>query len=259
MGALTGRALITGGTSGLGLEFARQLAATGVDLVLVARNEERLAATATDLAATGVRVETLTADLSDQADIDRVKARLADDEVPVTILVNNAGHGLYHPLVTDDTAPHERALTVMVWAMLELGAAASWAMKARGAGHIINTASVSGLVPMGHYSAIKSWTKTYSESLAVQLEGTGVGVTTFMPGWVRTEFHKRANMGTSSIPDWLWLDPAEIVATCLADARKGKVISIPSLKFKVISRLATCAPRSAVRKVVGKISRSRSK
>ena len=257
MVARRGRALITGGTSGLGREFARQLAAKGHDIVLVARNEERLAETAAELSARGVGVETLAADLSVQADIDRVKARIADEQAPISVLVNNAGHGLYHPLVTDDTAPHRRALTVMVWAMLELGAAASLAMKGRGAGHIINTASVSGLVPMGHYSAIKAWTKTYSESLAVQLVGTGVGVTTFMPGWVRTEFHARANMGTSSIPDWLWLDPADIVATCLADAARGKVISTPSLKFKVISRLAMCAPRSGVRKVTAKISRSR--
>lgn len=254
---IAGTALITGGTSGIGLEFARQLADRGLNLVLVARNEERLASTKAELERAGVSIETLPADLGTQQGIDAVKERLLDEGAPVTVFVNSAGHGLYHPLVTTDTAPHRKALMVMTWAMLELGGAAAVAMKSRGTGHIINTASVSGLVPMGGYSAIKSWTKTYSESLYLQLRDHGVHVTTFMPGWVRTEFHARTGVKTSNIPDALWLDPDFVVRTCLADAEKGKVRSTPSWKFKVISYAAQAGPQAAVRAVVAKINKGR--
>lgn len=254
---LLGRALITGGTSGLGYQFASQLADRGLDLVLVARDPQRLDETARELRSRGVSVETVEADLATQDGIDTVKTRLSDTTQPVTVFVNNAGHGLYAPLVTDDTSQHKSALTLMLWAMLELGATAGLAMKKRGYGHIINTASVSGLVPMGGYSAIKAWTRVYSESLYLQLKDHGVHVTTFMPGWVRTEFHARASMGTSNIPDWLWLDPAEIVSVCLRDAEKKRVRSTPSLKFKVISCLAERGPKAAVRAVAAKINKGR--
>lgn len=254
---IAGTALITGGTSGIGLAFARQLATRGLDLVLVARNEERLASTADELRTTGVKVETLAADLGTEDGIETVKNRLLDQGSPISVFVNSAGHGLYAPLVTTDVEKHREAFMVMQWAMLVLGGAAGVAMKERGSGHIINTASVSGLVPMGGYSAIKSWTKTYSESLYLQLRNHGVHVTTFMPGWVRTEFHARTGVRTSNIPDALWLDPDFVVSECLKDAAAGKVRSTPSWKFKVISYLAQAGPQSAVRNVVAKINKSR--
>lgn len=255
---LTGRALITGGTSGIGLEFARQLAERGLDLVLVARSGDRLERTAKQLEwRYGIDVETLEADLEREPDRARVVTRLSDENEPIEVFVNNAGAGLYEPLVTEDLEPHRKALEVMLWAVLELGAAASVAMKSRGHGVIINTASVSGLVPMGGYSAIKSWVKTYSEALYLQLRDHGVHVTTFMPGWVRTEFHQRTGVKTSSIPDFLWLQPERVVSECLADTERGKAISIPSKRFKVIAFLAQSGPKSVVRSVVSKINKGR--
>ena len=128
-------ALVTGGTSGIGAAFARALAARGDDLVLVARNVGRLAEMATRLTeAHGIEVEVMSADLGDRDDVLRVAARLQSTEQPIDLLVSNAGFGVPNELVTEDIAPHEHAIDVMVRAVLILGAAAGGPMKARGGG-----------------------------------------------------------------------------------------------------------------------------
>ena len=256
--AVRGRALITGGTSGIGLSFAHALAARGCDLVLVARDTARLEKTAEQLRwRYSVAVETLSADLSSRGDVDVVAARLADDAAPVEILVNNAGKGIHAPLLAEDTAEHEDALDLMVRAVLLLGNAAGRGMLRRGHGVIINVSSVAGLIPMGGYSAIKAWVRTYSESLALELAGTGVQVTALLPGWVRTEFHDRAGIRASSIPGALWLEADRVVADCLADVEKGRVRSVPSKRFTVLAFLAEHAPRPAVRQFTALLNKSR--
>lgn len=253
-----GRAMVTGGTSGIGLAFARALAARGCDLVLVARDEARLARTAEQLRwRYGVEVETLAADLSDRAAVDTVVGRLAHETAPVEVLVNNAGHGVHHKLLDPDTFVHETALDVMVRAVLLLGSAAGRTMVGRGHGVIINVASVAGLVAMGSYSAIKAWVRIYSESLSMELRGTGVRATALMPGWVRTEFHDRAGIRASSIPDGLWLDADRVVEHCLRDVEAGKIISTPSKRYAVLSALAAHSPRPMVRTASALINRSR--
>ena len=241
-------ALITGGTSGIGAAFARALAARGDDLVLVARDEARLASTAAELhAAHGVQVETVVADLGDRDDTLRVAARLEDPARPVDLLVNNAGFGVHYALANPDPSPHEQAIDVMIRAVLILGGAAARAMRARGSGAIVNVSSTSGFVTMGSYSAIKAWATSYSEGLANELRGSGVTVTALCPGWVRTEFHERAAIGTSKIPGVLWLEAEPLVATCLADVERGKVISIPSRRYQALILAVRLAPRVAVR------------
>jgi uncharacterized protein len=255
---LHGRALVTGGTSGIGLAFARALAVKGCDLVLVARDPERLKQVAGDLeAAHGISVETLAADLRDRADVARVADRLTDDGSPVEIFVNNAGTGVHSALTDADTSLHEAGIDLMVRAVLVLGGAAGRAMRARGSGVIINVSSVAGQIAMGSYSAIKAWADTWSEGLALELAGTGVTVTTLLPGWVRTEFHERAGIRTSSIPDALWLDADRVVAECLADAERGRVRSVPSKRFRALSWAARHAPRPAVRRVASLIKSGR--
>lgn len=249
-------ALITGGTSGIGAEFARAYARRGVDLVLVARDSERLAEMAAELS--NVSVETISADLSDRADVDRVAARLEDAERPIDILVNNAGFGMHVSLLSRDLAFIDRAHEVMLRAVLVLGGAAARAMTARGHGSIINVGSTAGYITMGAYSAIKAWVMSYTEGLAVELRGTGVTATALAPGWVHTEFHSRAGIRKSSVPDALWLQPGPLVETAIRDAAKGKVISLPSLRYKVLIWFARHIPRSTNRWVSGKISSSRS-
>ncbi|GAA3706178.1 SDR family NAD(P)-dependent oxidoreductase [Microlunatus aurantiacus] len=251
-------ALVTGGTSGIGAAFARALAGRGDDLVLVARDAGRLAEMATELtAAHGVDVEVMSADLGDRDDVQRVANRLASTEQPVDLLVNNAGFGVPYALTNADTTPHEHAIDVMIRAVLVLGGAAGRTMKARGGGTIINVSSTAGFVTMGGYSAIKAWVTVYSEGLANELRGTGVQVTALCPGWVRTEFHQRADIKTSKIPDQLWLDAERLVSDCLTDVERHKVISIPSKRYQALILAARLAPRTAIRAVSRKLSSGR--
>jgi len=251
-------ALITGGTSGIGAAFARALASEGYDLVLVARDEERLAEYAESLHGEfGVHVEILAADLANRDQVTRVATRLEDPDRPIDMLVNNAGFGVHSPLTSVDTTRHEQGIDVMVRAVLILGGAAARSMRARGHGTIINVSSVAAYITMGGYSAIKSWVTTYSESLAVELRGTGVHVTALMPGWVRTEFHERAGIGVSSIPSSLWIDVDHLVVAALRDARRGRVLSTPTLRFWVLETLCRYLPRRTIRWVSGKMSSSR--
>jgi short-subunit dehydrogenase len=254
-----GIALVTGGTSGIGAEFARQLAARGDDLVLVARDKKRLDAMAAELGALGRSVEVIAADLSDEKDTARVAKRLADTAKPIDILVNNAGFGGLSKLVNPDIAQQDEAYAVMMRAVWVLTAAVATGMKERGHGAIINVASTAGQLSMGAYSSIKAWVITYTESLANELHGTGVTVTALMPGWVRTEFHERANISSSSIPNSLWLDAERLVRVSLRDVDRGRVISIPSIRYRLLSWLLRHAPRSAVRAVSRRISLSRSR
>jgi uncharacterized protein len=251
-------ALVTGGTSGIGAAFAQALAARGDDLVLVARTADRLADAARTLNEQyGVEVEVLAADLADAADLAVVADRLRDPERPIETLVNNAGMGVRHKLADADLSPHDHAIDVMIRAVLHLGGAAARTMRERGHGTIINVSSTAAFATLGSYSAIKSWVLVYTESLAVELAGTGVQATVLCPGWVRTEFHGRANLNTSAIPDPLWLDVDELVADALADAAKGKVVSIPSVRWKALSFLLQHLPRRAIRALSARINASR--
>ena len=251
-------ALVTGGTSGIGAAFARALAGRGDDLVLVARNPERLDSMATELEERyGVKVETIVADLGDRADTVRVAERVESAERPIDLLVNNAGFGVHHRLTAPDSSTHEYAFDVMCRAVLILSAAAGRAMKLRGHGGIINVSSTASFVAMGSYSAIKAWVTTFTEGLAIELAGTGVTVTALCPGWVRTEFHQRAEINASKIPAPLWLDADTLVAGCLEDVARQRVISIPTARYKVLIFLARHFPRRAVRAVSGKLSSSR--
>ena len=253
------RSLVTGATAGLGAAFARQLAARGSDLVLVARDEGRLAETASALRQThAVEVEVLRADLAEGADLDRVAGRLAAADRPIDLLVNNAGFGLHATLADPDLQLHRRAMDVMCWAVLVLGGTAAGAMRRRGGGRIINVSSLAGWTTQGHYSAIKAWVRSYSEGLANELHGTGVTVTAACPGWVRTEFHQRAGIRTSSLPDWVWDDPDAVARQVLAAADRGAVISVPGGPgWRVVQAALRLAPSGAVRALSRAISRSR--
>ncbi|ACZ21872.1 short-chain dehydrogenase of unknown substrate specificity [Sanguibacter keddieii DSM 10542] len=251
-------ALITGGTSGIGAAFAEALAARGVDLVLVARDEGRLTDSATRLASThGITVDTLRADLAVRADVERVAARLEDTTRPVELLVNNAGSGVRTPLVSRDVASHDLGFDVMCRAVLVLGGAAGRAMSARGSGAIINVSSLQSLFTTGSYAAMKAWVTSYSQGLSVELHGTGVTVTAVLPGWVRTDWHARDGERRSSVPGWLWTEPADVALAALRDSARGRVVSVPSRRYRVIGWLARHLPRATVRQISGRISSSR--
>ena len=243
-----GTALITGASAGLGLEFAWQLATAKHDVVLVARNEERLTRLAGQLeAAAGIRAEVLVADLSVRADVERVAERLRATERPVGLLINNAGLGLGQTFVAGDLAREEEALAVMVSAVLVLSHASAGAMVERGRGAILNVASIAALLASGTYSAHKAWVRTFTEGLAVELKGTGVTATALCPGFVHTEFHARGEIDMSAYPEIAWLNAEDVVSSALADVRRGVVISTPSVRYRVLAGVARLAPRSAIR------------
>lgn len=253
-------ALVTGATAGIGLTFARRYARDGHDLVLVARDEARLAEVADELrSAYGRQVEVLRADLSDRDQLQTVADRLADRDRPVDVLVNNAGFGLNRAFLAGDVDDEERMLDVLCRAVLVLSHAAGLAMRERHHGTIINVSSVSGWVVMGSYSAAKAWVTTFTEGLWRELRPYGIRVTALCPGFTRTEFHQRASMNMSNLPAIGWLEADELVDACLADVRRGKVVSVPSVRYKTVVFAVRHLPRSLVRGASGFVSMHRSR
>jgi short-subunit dehydrogenase len=243
-----GTALITGASAGLGTEFAWQLATVRHNLVLVARDADRLESLAAKIrSAAGVRVEVLAADLSVDDDVARVADRLSQAERPVGLLVNNAGYGRRESFLDTDVEELDKGLNVMVRAVMVLSHAAATAMVRRGRGAIINVSSVAAYTATGTYSADKAWVKTFTEALAVDLRGTGVTATALLPGLTRTEFHARAGLDYLSYPDVAWLSAADVVARVLSDVRRGVVLSTPSLRYGVLGQLARLVPRRLIR------------
>lgn len=251
-------ALVTGATSGIGAAFARHLAARGTDLVLVARNEERLAHTAAELSSVyGVECEVLSADLSDRAGVQRVAERAESADRPIDWLINNAGFGLHSSLTDPDTSVHERAISVMCTAVLIIGGAAARSMRTRGSGYIVNVSSTAAFITMGNYSAIKAWVKTYSEGLSVELASSGVNVSALCPGWVHTEFHDRAAINASKIPEIAWIDVDRLVSQAIRDVERGKVVCVPTRRWAFAIGVARHVPRPLIRKASQILSSSR--
>ena len=241
-------ALVTGATSGIGLSFAHQLAERGHDVVLVARDRARLENVSDDLRAKyGVGTEILVADLSDRAETGKVAERLADQARPVDLLVNNAGYALKKRFLDNDIADEEAVFDVLGRAVLVLSHAAARAMRERGHGAIVNVSSVAGQITSGTYSAIKSFVTVFTEGLSAELAGTGVTATALLPGFTRTEFHDRAKLNMSRLPKFMWLDADRLVADCLDDVAKGRVVSVPGTHYKAIVATLRFAPRSLVR------------
>ncbi|WP_066900057.1 SDR family NAD(P)-dependent oxidoreductase [Mycolicibacterium houstonense] len=248
-------ALITGPTSGLGAGFAHRYARDGYDLVLVARDVQRLEQLAAELRdEAGAAVEVLPADLSSAPDRAKVADRL---RAGVQVLVNNAGFGTSGEFWTAELAQLQAQLDVNVTAVMELTHAALPSMIEAGRGTVINVASVAGLVPGrgSTYSASKAWVVSFSEGLANGLGGTGVGVHALCPGFVHTEFHARAGIDMAGTPSFLWLQVEDVIRDCLVDVAAGKVVIVPGLQYKALTTGSRLVPRNLVRamtKAVGK-------
>ncbi|MCT1955049.1 MULTISPECIES: SDR family NAD(P)-dependent oxidoreductase [Dermabacter] len=225
-------ALITGSTSGLGLEFAWQLAGSGHDLVLVARNEDRLAAVAAQIeAVSGTRVSILPADISVQADVERVARRLLDPVDPIGLLVNNTGHSVRASFLEGEIEEFLEEVDFDVRATLILAHAAATAMTRKGAGAILNVSSMAGFTATNLSAAAKSWVVIFTEYLAQELEGTGVSATVLIPGFVHTESHHNAAVNMEGAPRVTWLKAPFVVQHALKDVAAGQVVSVPSLAY----------------------------
>ncbi|MCX2927260.1 SDR family NAD(P)-dependent oxidoreductase [Streptomyces sp. NEAU-W12] len=237
-------ALITGSTAGIGAAFARRLAADGHDLVLVARDLGRLREQATELHDRhGIEAEVLSADLSEDKGIEAVAERSGDRRSPVDLLVNNAGFGNRGRYLEVSVADELRMLKVHCEAVLRLTTAAVEAMRERGRGGVVNVASTAAFVPRGTYGASKAWVVQFTQGAAQDLAGNGVRLMALCPGFVRTEFHERAGMGTDNIPNWMWLDADKVAEAALADLARGRTVSIPDPRYKALMGAAKLVPR----------------
>lgn len=247
-------AIITGGSSGLGLRFAHALAEQGYNLVLIARERTKLNKVAKELAGQyNVRVQPLVADLTDKTVVDKLAAVIARTK-SLEVMVNNAGFAS-HVAADDNSAEAHQlqrdAIDVMALNTLIFSSAAATAMKRHKNGRIINIASTSAWLFNGNYSAIKSYVLTYTQSLNLSLEGTGVTATAVCPSWMHTNFHAAAGLGEPAIPEWLYVSPYEVVTAALLGAEAGKAVVIPSAKWKIIIWLLGHGP-IALRRLVSR-------
>lgn len=260
------RALITGASSGIGAEFARQLAAAGLDLVLVARSAPRLESFAEELRrAHDVEVEVLPADLLTKAGVKAVEARVGASVNRIDVLVNNAGFGLARDFDENSVDDELEMLSILVEVPLRLTHAALAHMLTASSGTIINIASVAGYTPRGTYSAAKSWLLSFSRWANLAYKRRGVRVTAIAPGFVRTEFHQRLATDAHAavpagetprpaqlehaVPDFLWLSAPDVVRAALIDTLRGRAVSIPSLRYKLIVAAAKLAPDALAARV----------
>jgi short-subunit dehydrogenase len=216
--------------------------------VIVARDTERLESVAASLREKHrVEVDVITADLTTDEGLQAAVNALTDTTRPVDLLVNNAGSSLAAWFGTTDIGDEDRQLDLMVRAPMHLMDAAIKAMAGRGRGEIVNVASVAAFTPRGTYSAHKAWLVNLSRWANFQYADTGVTVMALCPGFVRTEFHQRMGVDPNeSVPRWMWLKADKVVTAALADLDRRKAVSVPSVRYKVLSTIAQYAPKPLV-------------
>lgn len=228
----TGTALITGASSGIGAIYADRLAKRGYDLLLVARNAERLDVLAKRVGQdSGRHVEVLVADLTSATDLRRVEARLRTDPA-ISMLVNNAGLGATGTLLESNPDRIEAMIQLNVIALTRLTQAVVPGFVARGSGTLINIASVVALAPEmlnGSYSGSKAYVVNLSQSLHHELSAKGVRVQAVLPGAIRTEFWDIAGMPVANLPNEMVMSAEDLVDAALAGLDAGELITIPSL------------------------------
>jgi uncharacterized protein len=227
-----GTALITGASTGIGALYAQRLAQRGYDLLLVARNRERLDAVARRITeATHRAVEVLAADLNDATSLAGVEARLRSDS-SITLLVNNAGIGAATPLLNSDVEQMQAMIGLNITALTRLTYAAVPGLVARGRGAIINISSVVGLVPEmlnGVYGATKAFVLAFSQSLRHELAGKGVVVQAVLPGVTRTPLWALAGVDIATLPQDIVMNADDLVDAALAGFDLGEFVTVPSL------------------------------
>ena len=248
-------AVVTGPTAGIGRVFAERLAARGHDLVLVARDAERLHALAGELAARhGVHVETLAVDLVDAAAVERLAAWLAA-RPRIDVLVSNAGFGTLGSLVRTAPAAQLDMVQLHCATPLRLAQAVVGGMVARREGLIVNVASIAAFFAgpgNATYAGTKSFVRALSEGLAAEVAPFGVRVQALCPGFTRTEFHARMGVAPSSIPRILWMSADAVVDASLRAAdRGGPVTVVPGL----VNRVMVAALRHAPLRLLARMAR----
>ncbi|MGE5532372.1 MAG: SDR family NAD(P)-dependent oxidoreductase [Bacteroidota bacterium] len=250
-----GFTLITGGNSGIGLELARQAAADGRDLILVAQNQAALQSAAAELTRKNVTVHTISQDLSQPGAAEAVYERVRSLGAEVDCLINNAGFGDHGPFAASDLARQRSMIAVNVTALTELTRLFLPAMLDRGQGQLLNTASVTAFVPgprMSVYFATKHYVLAFSEALVEELRGSGVSVTALCPPPVRTPFVSEAQIASSNYMATTKITPAEVARYGYRMMKRGKPVAVYSLRWKfVMNFLVRITPRFGLRRLLG--------
>jgi short-subunit dehydrogenase len=247
---LSGAAVITGASSGIGLEIASLLGARGNAVVLVARSEHRLRTIAADI---GEHAHVLACDLADREARAALLGRVAELGLEPEILINNAGFSTMGPVAGSDPGAEIDMLEVDVVAVADLCSRFVPGLVARGVGAVLNVASTAAFQPLpgqAGYGAAKAFVLSYTQALAGELRGTGVTATALCPGPVHTGFGERAGFADhdaeESLPAFMWVEADEVARSAVEGMDAGRLVVIPGLANRVSSVFAQVTPRSVL-------------
>ena len=240
--------LITGASSGVGLEFAREAAADGCNLILVARSTDKLEALATELRGKGAEVAVIPCDLSRPEAPRKLAADIDEKGLSVDVLINNAGFATYGPFAEATREATMDMVAVNVACLTELTRLFLPGMLTRRHGRILNVASTAAFQPgplMAVYYATKSYVLSFSEGLSGELEGTGVSVTAFCPGPFSSGFQAAAQMENSKLVQGKMPTSAEMARAGWAAMKSGQVVAIPGARNWIMATAVRFLPRGA--------------
>lgn len=250
-------AVVTGATAGIGKEFCDQLAARGYDLLVVARDANRLEAVRRDIEGRyGVAADVFPADLTLDDDVSRLVGLVAGS-FRIELLINNAGFGSRGNLADASPKQQEDMLRLHTMAPMRLTQAVLPVLLQNGRGGIINVSSVASFLYSAgnvNYCATKAYLTNFTEGLAAELKGTGIRVQALCPGFTRSEFHQRMEVDVRKLPSWMWLSATQVVGASLRSLdRGGRVVCVPGLRYKLVVTLLRHVPRG----LIGGMSRLR--
>jgi len=247
-------AAVTGASSGIGEAFARELAARGHDLLLVARRKRRLDKLAAELhAAHGCRTEVVPADLTRPTGLKRVEEVLERSR-RLELLINDAGMGDFGSFADSDREREELEVRLNVVAVVRLTHAALPGMIRRGRGTIINVSSTAGFAPcpqFATYGATKAFVNSFTEALHDELADSGVKMQALCPGLTHTEIFERAGTDTSGLPEFLWMEPEQVVTESLDALEADGVVVVPGLGNRALATLARVLPHVVGSRLTG--------
>ena len=249
--------LVTGASSGIGRAFARALAGRGLNILLVARDKQRLDQLAAELEASGSRTEVLAADLGNTEELHLVEEHLRS-EPTVDLFVNNAAFGESGLFTDVDVESAEAQILVNVLAPTRLAHAALRGMQKRGRGGLINVSSGTAFVPSLYnaaYSGTKAYLAIFSLTITEELRHSGIRVLTVFPGFTRTEFQDRAKFDVSRVPGFLWQTPEQVVDQALAAYESGRTFCVPGIHNKIAIAFNHLVPYSLMGRVAGLVAR----
>lgn len=244
--------VVTGASSGIGAEIARQLAARNLGLTLVARREDRLRSLADELAkAHGIRVDVVAADLTDEGSRRRIPEEVSERGLSVAVLVNNAGVSTVGPVHRGNRERELAMVRTDVEAVLDLCTTFLPGMVERGVGAILNVASTAAFQPLpgqAGYSASKAFVLAYSRALREELRGTGVTVTALCPGPVETEFAATAGFSEeeaeAALPRFMWLPARDVARAGVEGLARGRAVVIPGMANRVTAAGGHLMPKN---------------